>query len=398
MMSSSVCPVCDGTDHESLVDFGTVPRSGGFIAAATDPVPVRRLRFHFCTGCGLVRQDDDAAGLADYTHVNRGTERQLPAYTCDILDRLAAAPGARDGLVIEIGSNDGTFLSQLEAHGFVNRVGVEPSKALADQSQARGHRVVNTHLDATTAPDIRAAYGPACAVVCRHTLEHVPSPAALLASMAMLLEPGGQLLVEVPDSSTILADLHFHELWDEHLTYFCDHHLYALAVRTGFLVGAVDAREHQGSRNLLCWAIAPGGATSSTAPVPTAGAMDRTVSLCRKFKPRWQDFTKQLREKVAACEHPVVATGASHPQSNFLVFAGIGGQVDLLIDDDPRKVGCLVPIPQPTPVVPATAIDALAGRGTLLLTGFGYPAWMAKMRDLGVRKGWQVVDLIEGLE
>lgn len=393
MTAGAPCIVCDARERRGLIDFGRMPRTGGFLADPQETAPVRRLRFDYCTGCGLVSQVDDGGYGADYTHVNRGTERQLPAYAARLIETLAADGEARDGLVIEVGSNDGTFLSSLERAGFRRRLGIEPSRALADIARGRGHAVEAMHLDAGTAPGIRSAHGTAAAVVCRHTLEHVPDPKALLEAMAMLLAPGGRLLVEVPDSTTILEDLFGHELWDEHLTYFCALHVRSLLDRTGFAVEAVTVESHLGSRNVIAWARRS-GQSRLTVQDPLEAA--RLVALCGRFESRWRAFAEALGNALTGCPRPVFAAGASHPQTNFLHFTGLASRVDGLLDDDLGKVGRYVPLERPVQVLPCAALDGQHG-GTLLLTGFGYGGWMDRLRETGSRRGLRIVDPLAGL-
>lgn len=393
MTAGVPCIVCDGRERRRFADFGRVPRTGGFLADPQEAVPARRLRFDYCPGCGLVSQVDDGGYGADYTHVNRGTERQLPAYAARLIDTLASDGEARDGLVIEVGSNDGTFLSSLERAGFRHRLGIEPSRALADIARGRGHAVEALHLDAGTAPGIRSAHGTAAAVVCRHTLEHVPDPKALLEAMAMLLAPGGRLLVEVPDSTTILDDLFAHELWDEHLTYFCALHVRSLLDRTGFAVEAVNVESHLGSRNVVVRARRTGPTATST---PHSSEASRLVAQCERFDGRWRAFARALESSLTGCACPVLAAGASHPQTNFLHFTGLASIVDGFLDDDPGKVGRYVPLERPARVLPCTALDGQHG-GTLLLTGFGYGGWMDRLRETGSRRGLRIVDPLAGL-
>lgn len=393
MSAGMPCIVCDARERRGLVDFGRIPRTGGFLSDPSETVPSRRLRFDYCTGCGLVSQVDDGGYSADYTHVNRGTERQLPAYADRLIDSLAADGAARDGLIIEVGSNDGTFLSSLERAGFRHRLGIEPSQALADIARSRGHAVEAVHLDAATAPSLRAAHGTAAAVVCRHTLEHVPAPKALLEAMAMLLAPGGRLLLEVPDSTTILDDLFGHELWDEHLTYFCAPHIRTLLARTGFDVEVVDMASHLGSRNVVAWARRSG---STGAAAPDASEAARLAAMCGRFDGRWRAFGEALQKSLQECPRPVLAAGASHPQTNFLHFTGLASLVDGLLDDDPAKIGRHVPLARPVPVMSCAALDGHEG-GTLLLTGFGYRGWMDRLRETGSRRGLRTVDPLAGL-
>ncbi|GAA5163805.1 class I SAM-dependent methyltransferase [Viridibacterium curvum] len=375
-MTDIHCPACGDSRLLPLVDFGELPSTGVFLPSPSDGYPQRRLAFQYCAQCGCVVQVRSETHGADYTEVARGTRRQFPAYADAIVTELLTQCPASTDLLIEIGSNDGTFLTHLRQAGITNLLGVEPSRPLAEQSRANGHRVENVPLDEAAAAQIQARYGHATAVVCRHTLEHVPDPAGFLKAIRSLLGSDGLLFIEVPSVAPILDErLQGYELWDEHLSYFSERNLACLLQRSGFEIRSMQSREHCGSDNILCWAapVSVNAATHSAAD----GAL---VSACASFADRWHAFSKALQQKLGQHPQPVFAMGASHPQTNFLHFTGLMPMVSGLLDDDPFKLGKWVPAGRAAgsgrPVIAAKEVLGAARGGTVLLTGFGYPNWM----------------------
>jgi hypothetical protein len=282
-----------------------------------------------------------------------------------------------DGLIIEIGANDGTFLNILAQSGFPRRLGIEPSQALSALCERSGHAVVNLHLDEQSAHSLRASHGPAAAIICRHTLEHVPSPAALLRAMAVMLDEGGTLFLEVPDTDPVVGELRGFELWDEHLFYFSISNLRQILSACGFSVQSADVVSHRGSRNIVCWARRTLNGSDATLRQDAAAL----VRQCGEFGRRWSDFRRPLQEQSRHWRAPVIAMGASHPQSNFLHFSRIGNVVSGLLDEDPEKIGRWVALPQATPIFHPRELQQRLGNGTLLLSAFGYEAWTQRMRD-----------------
>jgi len=394
MTPAQACSACGAGGTEQLIDFGVVPRSGVFLSAPDAPVSLRSLAFEFCPSCGLVRQRRFAESAVDYTDVVRRTDRQLPGYVDEILDRLLIEAATPQGLTVEVGANDGTFLSRLAAAGVQKRLGVEPSRALAKLCAEAGHPVEAVHLTEGGAPFLRAVHGAARAVVCRHTLEHVPDPTALLRAMRLLLAEDGVLFLEVPAVSPILDELKAFELWDEHLTYFSVENLPAILLAAGFQVGEISMRDHLVSKNILCWAY-PARAVAAPSP-PSAGAA-HLVSSCRDFARRWHAYRAEARTAAARWQAPVVAIGASHPQSNYLLFSGVGERVSMLVDDDPMKVGKYVALPRPTPIISSEQLLSEKCVGTLLLTAFGYDGWMNRIKRGLVTAAPCFVDVLDEL-
>jgi Methyltransferase domain len=370
---SPPCPACNGAQFHELIDFGIMPRSGIFLSNPEQAAPTRRLRFEYCEGCALVRQHPLPSYAPDYTHVSRPTARQLPSYAPDIISRLIAATQVND-LIVEVGANDGTFLSVLAQAGFESRLGIEPSHSLAVCGEQSGHEIVVAHLDQQSAQAIRAQRGAAAAVLCRHTLEHVADPTSLLRAMATLLADEGLLFVEVPDTQPVIDTLRGFELWDEHLFYFSMANLRRLLAQCGFAVEHMQSVHHRNSQNIICWA------RKRQRPQNEIESPGTLIQACRAFRRRWSAYSEALQAQSHSWMQPVFATGASHPQSNFLLFTGIGHQVSGLVDEDPVKLGKWVALPQAVRISHPSELDTCLTRGTLLLTAFGYPDWTQSMR------------------
>ena len=335
------------------------------------------IALEYCSDCGLIRQAAGFEVRLDYTGIERDTAKQLPDYAHRLIASLADFGVGPNDLVVEVGANDGTFLKAMRAAGHRNLIGVEPSKRLAASGSEAGLTIRNDYFGRGVAAEIVRAYGPARAVICRHTLEHVPDIQALTLGFTDILAPGGLCFIEVPDSDWIVSDLFAHEVWDEHITYFRAGSLARLTKAVGLTPVRMERVQFRDTKNLLCWSVqgdVPAGMTGNSLGDTTA------LTDLANFQVRWDAFAARLRTVVAAAPRPIVAIGASHIQLNFLNFTGLDSSVDLMIDDDPVKAGRFAPLTSPVPI--CTTMDALASvrAGTILHTAFPYPAWEERIR------------------
>ncbi|MGD2179773.1 class I SAM-dependent methyltransferase [Lusitaniella coriacea] len=369
-----------------------MPRTGFFLSSPKQSYPQLELSFEFCPQCALIRRQLLREDPPDYTEVNRKTDRQLPDYAHQIARSFEKANVGVEELVVEIGANDGEFLSFLAKAGYNNRLAVEPSMTLANVCSNRGHQVWNAHLDVAEALKIKEACGFARVVICRHTLEHVPDPQGLLLAMRSLLSEDGLLFLEVPDARVIIRDLQGHELWDEHLYYFTSENLSSLLQRSRFHVEEMLVLRHRSSANILCWSR-PSQQESS----PNYSKYKPTVELCHNFRDRWFSLAQHLQAERKNWSKPIVAIGASHLQSNFLQFADLIDEIDLFVDDDPIKVGQYVPLQQPIPIVSTEQLLNRPLPGTIIRTAFGYESWMDKICQPLAQKGVQIVEPYDSL-
>jgi len=308
----------------------------------------------------------------------RTTSRQMPHYARQIIGSLKDYGVGLDKLLIEIGTNDGALLDVAVNEGYTNILGVEPSLICADICKAKNHLVENVHLNQAEANKILKKYGPASAVICRHTIEHVPNPYDFLSSISALLLDDGLLILETPNSYSIIAELQGHELWDEHSYSFTDNNLAYLIQKLGFTLVNKETGFHQGAKNILLWCRLTNGNYKDIIPYQDN---PNDINYCKSFIQRWYVYCEKLLDASRLWPRPIVCIGASHPQMNFLHYTGLSPLIDILVDDDPLKIGRYAPLSQPTQIVSTNQLKSSGSLlpGTILRTAFGYSEWMDKI-------------------
>jgi hypothetical protein len=133
------------------------------------------------------------------------------------------------------------------------------------------------------------------------------------------------------------------------------------------------------TRNLLCWSLRDPLEIPFATSLPQDEAGPESLAA---FQARWDAFSNRLRILVAEAPKPIVGIGASHIQLNFLNFTGLDDAVDILIDDDPWKVGRFAPLAKPTPIRTTSDILTNLREGTLLKIAFPYPEWERRIGEL----------------
>jgi SAM-dependent methyltransferase len=345
------------------------------------PTEPATIELEYCKSCGFIRQVPDRMIRLNYERIVRGTAQQLPPYATDILSSLTRFAVKSDDLVLEVGANDGTFLKELRAQGYRNLLGVEPSKQLADIARKAGFEISDACFDQKLAAEIRSQHGGARVVICRHTLEHVPDIVKFTKGIAAVLSVDGVAVIEVPDADWLVTNLFAHEIWDEHISYFRPRSLAVLLGSCGLQPVRLERMRLRDTRNLVCWSVP----ASANATAPCSTEDEAGFQAVEQFGARWDAFAERLRSIVLASPQPVIAIGAAHPQLNFLNFAGLGAAVDTLVDDDEAKAGRFAPLAKAVPIRSTAEILATVREGTLLRTGFPYPAWEERIENaLGV--------------
>lgn len=380
------CHCCGSKEFYEVTNFSKIPLSGVFRVSRQDPQHATDLFFEACVHCDLLRRTN-VVSFPNYTQKPRPTDRQMPSYSYDLLASIDQLVG-KEAALVEIGSNDGAFLKLLETNGHRNIIGIEPSIALAESSRRKGLRVETGYFDKQTVKNVLQKYGSASMVVCRHTLEHVPNPGDFIGSIRELLSPkGGFVLIEVPDSSALSEGLNFVELWDEHLHYFTANTLGQILQNHGFNLIVSKTYPHLETRNLLAIAM--------LTDITIHGRPNRSSDIedWQAFSARFEGLSQKLVTRIKNLPRPVYIIGASHPQCNFINYLELGANIDFMIDDDLEKVGKHPPIRDgEISIMTTSTFGNCPPLGSLVLTGFGYPAWSRRIIEIATAKNMQIFD------
>ena len=151
--------------------------------------------------------------------------------------------------LVEIASNDGTFLERFQQVGF-NILGVDPSN-FADEATNRGLRSIRDFFGLDVANKITNEMGNADLIVARNVLGHSSELQDLVAGIKHLLHPTGTLILELPYAYTIHQELQYDYIFHEHLSYLTVGSLNNLFSRYDLKIIDVDF-VHMNGGSLLC--------------------------------------------------------------------------------------------------------------------------------------------------
>ena len=128
-----------------------------------------------------------------YTSSNSATARAHWDEYADTIKRR----GLANGLIVEIGSNDGYLIGQFQGNT-TTAVGVDTSTEMCELAQARGVETVNALFDSATAATLKNTHGTAGVIMANNVFNHANDPVAFARAVAELLMPDGEFVFEVP--------------------------------------------------------------------------------------------------------------------------------------------------------------------------------------------------------
>jgi SAM-dependent methyltransferase len=357
---SHACRGCgDPGSIDGFLSLGEMPLGNAFIPPSEIAGEVRYpLEMGVCRSCFLVQVVDPAPVAAlekvyrNYSYVPTGKtlEDHYDAFAADVLRTIDPAPGS---LFVDIGSNDGLFLSKLRRHRPDARVvGVEPSTRPADLARARAITTVQGFFDAATAGAVRSQFGPAHVLSATQVFQHLREPHRFLELADSLLEPGGVLVLEgrayFPDvDEKVSFDTFYHEL----LFCFTLHSLSRLLERSGFGIFHAEHQEIYGG-SLRVFAQRKDGGRPVDPSVPRLLAREREqgvadvatyVAFGRKVEGVRQQVVRLVRDLRKGGER-IVGYGAPSTGNTLLCYCDLDQKVlDYIVDDNPLKQGLVTP-------------------------------------------------------
>jgi len=174
-----------------------------------------------CVCCGLLfnRDFDLAKALAGARYESsQAASAHFSAYTESLAKEWVERHGLRDKHVIEVGCGQGDFMLALLRAGAGSVHGIDPLVRASNIPPEYSARIsvdesdfLETHIDR-----------PGDALVCRHTIEHVPDVAGFLRLVGAWsrLHDNAPVLFEAPAAERIVSDGAFWDVYYEHCNYF----------------------------------------------------------------------------------------------------------------------------------------------------------------------------------
>jgi len=173
-----------------------------------------------CPRCELVQMghvvDQRLLFPADYPYTS-STTKALRDNFADLADCCARTiEFKRSDLVVDIGSNDGTLLSNFLGTCMVYGVTPEDAAMVAIE---RDIPTTQAYFTAEFAKDMPGLQN-AMIITCTNCFAHVPDPHDFLEGVTTLLAPGGIFIAECQYVHSLLDGLQFDHFYHEHLRFY----------------------------------------------------------------------------------------------------------------------------------------------------------------------------------
>jgi hypothetical protein len=347
------CQVCRSSALTPVAFAGYLPPVNQLrtIDAPIAEQPAYPARVLHCESCQLVQLalvvDPRILFPPDYPYTSRTTKILRDNFAELYTEATSLVPFDASTLVVDIGSNDGTLLSNFVKGGHPV-CGIEPTER-AHEANAAGVRTDMAFFDEQSASRVVAAHGKARAVTATNVFAHIDNAQHVVKTIANMLDERGVFISESHYLHSLLETLQYDTIYHEHLRYYSLEALQFLLRTGGFEVfHARRIPTHGGSIRVYA-------ARKGTYPVqPSVAAMldhERKVPLAeqfRSFRERMVRSKLELYRLLADLRgrgKRVVGIGAPSRASTLITYVGLDeGILDAVLEvPGSHKIGKYMP-------------------------------------------------------
>jgi SAM-dependent methyltransferase len=334
------CPVCGGGRIVETVRRERLPAMQNYVHRTRESAlsaAEGSLVLAVCRTCGFAWNARFDPGRLSYddNYDNAVPSRVMRDYYAEIASYLVERHDPGDGLVVDVGCGDGTFLrTLLKLAPAARGLGIDPALD-ASRSDNDGRIAL---VKAAFSPDLVDEV-PAL-VVSRHVLEHIPQPVDFLRLVSSAVAPCPAFF-EVPDLEWIVEH---HTFWDfcyEHCNYFTAASFSRLLAEAGF--EPVRSRTAFGDQYLWLEATAAGEPVEPPAEDGEAIA-ERLLRYAGEESARIAAARGLLQRNRSDGSATVVWGMATKGVMFVLLTDPEASLVDACVDVNLNKQGCYVPL------------------------------------------------------
>jgi hypothetical protein len=348
------CQICGHAPLESVLSLGYMPPVNQMhpIGAVPAQEPWFPTNLLYCTECELVQ-----LGLAvdpviifppGYPYTS-GMTKLLRDNFADLYAEASGLLGLKaSDLVVDVGSNDGTLISNFQKGG--HRVlGIEPTN-VAQIAASRGIPTLQRYFDAEVGREVRREHGPAKVVTCANCFAHIEDVHAIVDGILEMLGPDGVFISESHYVIGLLDTLQYDTVYHEHLRHYSLRSLKALlAMHDVEVFHARHIPTHGGSIRVYAARRGVQAVRPSVAEMlhdePTGAEMRARLARFRDdvvlSKLRLHAMLRDLKEKGAR----IVGISAPSRASTLVNYVGLDeGLIDYVCEiEGSLKIGKCMP-------------------------------------------------------
>lgn len=295
------------------------------------------LQVYFCPDCFTVQigecPDSSEVFNRDYTFFT-GSSEYMTKHFANLADKIKKSFLPKNGCIMEIGSNDGTFLQHFRGNV---HLGFDPSESVNEVARSKGVRVYPYPFE--NFGDVANAWPKTDVFVSANSFAHILNRCGVLEGIKRMLAQDGVWIDEEPYLGNIFSNLAYDQFYNEHMFYSSIVSMQKALNMFGLeIIDFEHIWTHGGSIRYFVGHKRPGLNKKAQAAIRNEDLDNFDVF--KSFGQMVKFSTKRFKQRLMDIGRPVVGYGATAKSTTILNFCDIGPDlISKIYDTTPAKQG-----------------------------------------------------------
>ena len=251
--------------------------------------------------------------------------------------------------LVEIGSNDGTFLNNFK-NSSIDYVGFEPSKNIAIEAKKNKINTVNNFFNPENIKILKNFKNDTDLICASNVICHIPDLKNLILAIDELLAKKGFFIFEEPYMGSMFEKTSYDQIYDEHIFMFSINSVMKIFKLYNFeLIDVFPQSTHGGS---MRYVISRKNEHSVNSRVVEGLSIENKINLdnlesCLKFKKNCEKSKEKIRDKLKKFKNEgkkICGYAATSKSTTILNYCNLDkSTINFICDTTKEKIGKFSP-------------------------------------------------------
>ncbi len=343
---SNTCRLCHGKNLELVLRLASTPIGDAYVPKELirENQECYPVELFLCKDCGLAQlshvldPEDVYSNYIYHTSDSLGLVKHFEKYANDVFER---SNPPKDSLVIDIGSNDGSFLRFFKNKG-MRVLGIDPARKIANEATKQGIETLQNFFTSELSQKINREYGAAHIITTNNAIANIDDLGNLIKSIRILLNPDGIFVFETGYFVDLIQKTIFDNIYHEHISYFTVKPLQSFFQNNDMELIDVERIPTKGG-SIRCTVQLAGGSRKKSSAIKELLKLEADIGIynaetIKEFGNKLSNIKNQLLESVKdlkAKGKTIAGYGASVGVTTVLYNFGLNKDLlNFLVDDN----------------------------------------------------------------
>ena len=345
------CRICNHR-IKRIVHLGKIALVGNFFKKKSNQRKYN-ISLNYCLYCKHVQISERLSPDLLFKNYlwETGISRSNISLIKKLLVKLKKLGISKKSKILEIASNDGSFVEILKKRFNSFAIGVDPAKNLAKKANSKRIFTINDYFNYKLSHSIKKKFSKFDFIFARNVIAHLNNPNQVFKGIENLLKDNGVLILEVPHLLNILNKNQYDNIFHEHVGFHSLRSIKDLCEQNQLKVFDVEMIDSQGG-SIRCYICKNKSKKSVSRKTKNILKIEKKSNLfsgknLEKFKFKIKNHSKNMNRLIYDLKkkkNKISVYGASGKGQALMQFAKIDNKlIDHVFDKSKLKQGRFTP-------------------------------------------------------